>query len=172
MAKIGLFYGSTTGNTEQDAQLIQKEFDKHQPGLVDLFNVAGDPLTKMNDYSLLIWGCSSWGAGEMQDDWDSAWKTLKTLSFAGKKVALFGLGDSVGFSDTFQDALALLAEAARKQGAELVGMWPTDDYSFDASAAVEGDMFVGLALDDDNEAGKTPQRVAAWVQQLITEFGL
>jgi flavodoxin len=51
-------------------------------------------------------------------------------------------------------------------------MWPVEGYSFDASAAVEGDHFVGLALDDDNEAAQTPQRISAWVKQLIGEFGL
>ena len=40
MAKIGLFYGSSTGNTEYVAYQIKDEFDKRDPALVDVINIG------------------------------------------------------------------------------------------------------------------------------------
>ena len=172
MAKVGMFYGSTTGNTETAADLIQKEFGKLGADLLDVFNVADANVAKMADYDCLILGSSSWGDGELQDDWDEVWNEVGNLDLSGKKVALFGLGDQFGFSDTFQDALKVLADKVKELGGELVGMWPNEGYEFDDSAALMGDKFLGLSLDEDNQSELTPERVKAWVAQLKDEFGL
>jgi len=172
MAKIGMFYGSTTGNTETAADLIKQEFDKLDSNVVEVFNVADDPINKMVDFDYLILGGSSWGDGELQDDWNDVWDQMDEMDFRGKKVALFGLGDQFGFSDTFQDALKLMADKVKELGGELVGLWPNEGYEFDDSAALVGDKFLGLSLDEDNQSDLTPQRVEAWVSQLKEEFGL
>ncbi len=172
MAKVGMFYGSTTGNTETAADLIQKEFGKLGADLLDVFNVADANVAKMADYDCMILGSSSWGDGELQDDWDEVWNEVGKLDLSGKKVALFGLGDQFGFSDTFQDALKVLADKVKELGGELVGMWPNEGYEFDDSAALMGDKFLGLSLDEDNQSELTPERVKAWVAQLKDEFGL
>ncbi len=172
MAKVGMFYGSTTGNTETAADLIQKEFGKLGADLLDVFNVADANVAKMADYDCLILGSSSWGDGELQDDWDEVWNEVGKLDLSGKKVALFGLGDQFGFSDTFQDALKVLADKVKELGGEVVGMWPNEGYEFDDSAALMGDKFLGLSLDEDNQSELTPERVKAWVAQLKDEFGL
>ena len=172
MAKIGMFYGSTTGNTETAADLIKQEFDKLDSNVVEVFNVADGPINKMVDFDYLILGGSSWGDGELQDDWNDVWDQMDEMDFRGKKVALFGLGDQFGFSDTFQDALKLMADKVKELGGELVGLWPNEGYEFDDSAALVGDKFLGLSLDEDNQSDLTPQRVEAWVSQLKEEFGL
>lgn len=172
MAKIGMFYGSTTGNTETAADLIKQEFDKLDSNVVEVFNVADDPINKMVNFDYLILGGSSWGDGELQDDWNDVWDQMDEMDFRGKKVALFGLGDQFGFSDTFQDALKLMADKVKELGGELVGLWPNEGYEFDDSAALVGDKFLGLSLDEDNQSDLTPQRVEAWVSRLKEEFGL
>ena len=172
MAKIGMFYGSTTGNTETAANLIEKEFDKMDTGLLDVFNVAVDPVSKMMDFDCLILGSSSWGDGELQDDWNDVWDQMDDLDLKGKKAALFGLGDQFSFSDTFQDALKVLADKVRQLGADLVGQWPNEGYEFDDSAALTGGKFLGLSLDEDNQSDLTAERVETWVAQLKDEFGL
>jgi len=172
MAKIGMFYGSTTGNTETAADLIKKEFDKIDADILEVFNVAGDRVSKMMDFDYLILGSSSWGDGELQDDWDDVWDQMDDLDLSGKKVALFGLGDQFGFSDTFQDALKVLADKVKELGGELVGLWPNEGYEFDDSAALVGEKFLGLSLDEDNQSDLTPERVEAWVAQLKDEFEL
>ena len=89
-----------------------------------------------------------------------------------RKVALFGLGDQFSFSDTFQDALKMLADKVRQLGADLVGQWPNEGYEFDDSAALTGGKFLGLSLDEDNQSDLTAERVKTWVAQLKDEFGL
>ena len=67
-------------------------------------------------------------------------------SFAGKNVAVFGLGDSQGFADSFCVAAETIANAAKNAGATLVGEV--------------------LKLDDTNESDKTDEKVAAWTAAL------
>ena len=40
---------------------------------------------------------STWGDGELQDDWYDAIKMIKTADLNGKIVALFGCGDSESY---------------------------------------------------------------------------
>jgi flavodoxin I len=37
---------------------------------------------------------------------------------------------------------------------------------------VEDGVFLGLALDDDNEAELTEERIRDWVGQLVVDFGI
>ena len=53
MAKIGLFYGSTTGNTVKAAELIQKAFG---PDVVDLLDVGVVSSQDLKKYDALILG--------------------------------------------------------------------------------------------------------------------
>lgn len=172
MSGIGLFFGSDTGNTAQAAELIQKEFAAFQPGLVTVTDIAGRDLHELEAYDKLILGCPTWNIGELQSDWDSLFPQLDSIDLRGKQVALFGLGDEGGYPDTYQDAIGIIGKKVRERGASLVGYWPTDGYDFLESLGVQDGMFMGLALDDDNAPELTPKRIKAWVQQLITEFGL
>jgi flavodoxin I len=122
---------------------------------------------------MLILGIPTWHVGEVQDDWALLLPKLEHLNFTGKKIALFGLGDANGYPDTFADALAEVWTCFRQAGAQLVGTWPTTDYTFTASRSlIEPDRFLGLVLDEDNEPGQTPERLQAWVQQLRHELAL
>ncbi len=172
MAKIGLIFGSSTGNTEYAADGIEKAFDAIEQGLVDKFNVADEGVDLISDYELLVLGISTWDDGDLQYDWADVIEDLEDLDLSGKKVAIFGLGDQNIYPDTFQDAMGLLAEPLRASGAELVGFTSVDDYSFDESRAVENDQFIGLSLDEDNQSDLTEDRIKAWVGQLRSEFGL
>ncbi len=172
MTTIGIYYGSSTGYTEDAAKLIQRELEQLEPGSTTLMNVYEHPLQDMEIFDKLILGVPTWNIGEMQEDWDARLAELAKLDLQGKQVALFGLGDEGGYPDTYQDALGMLAQQVRARGAVLVGSWPTTGYDFHASLAVEGDHFVGLALDDTNAPNLTTSRIAQWVQQVAVEFGM
>ena len=58
------------------------------------------------------------------------------------------------------------------RGAELVGFTDASGYQYDHSLAVEDGVFLGLALDDDNEADQTEDRIRDWVLQLMVDFGI
>ena len=167
--KIGIYYGSTTGNTKNAANALADALTS--VGDVVLHEVGSDGIAGMAECDLILLGTSTWGIGEMQDDW-IAHQDLRGVDLSGKSVAVFGTGDQNGFGDSFVDAIGILAASAEKAGARLIGAWPTDGYEHSASAAIRDGRFVGLALDEDNQPAQTPARIAQWVAQLKTELGL
>jgi flavodoxin I len=172
MTPIGLFYGSNTGFTLIVADLIREEFASVAPDLVTVHDVAETPVAKMEEYDFLIAGCPTWNVGQLQDDWDALFVELDELELSGKKVAIFGLGDQYGYPDNYCDAIGVLADKFASLGAELVGFTAAEGYEFGYSRGVVDGMFMGLALDEDNESEKTPERVTEWVWQLVDEFDL
>ena len=118
------------------------------------------------DNDNLILGTSTWGAGEVQDDWYDGIKVIKNADLSGKTVALFSCGDSESYPDTFVGGMAEIYNAVKKAGANVIGAVATDGYTFDESESVVDDKFVGLALDEVNEDGKTDERIDAWVAEI------
>lgn len=164
MKKIGIFYGSTTGTCEGLAGQLANEL-----GVATSDVHSADKLTSelANIYDVLVMGTSTWGDGELQDDWYDAIKVLKGLDLHGKDVALFGCGDSESYCDTFCDGMGILYEDLKDTGCTFLGNHvSTDDYSFSSSIAVVDGFFVGLALDDVNESDKTASRISAWAADL------
>lgn len=170
MAKIGLFYGTQTGNTQSVAEYIQKEFGGDS--VVDLYDVADAEVSDLEQYACIIVGCPTWNIGELQSDWEGLYEELDAIDFTGKKVAYFGAGDQIGYADNFQDAMGILEEKISSLGGTTVGYWPTDGYEHSESKAVKNGKFVGLAIDEDNQSDLTDMRVKTWVAQLKQEFGI
>ena len=164
MAKVGIFYGSTTGVTEDIANRIAEKIDR-----AEVFNIDGN-VDELENYDVLLLGTSTWGFGDLQDDWQAVLDDLANLNLAGKKVAYFGSGDQGTFSDTFMDGMAIINEEISKTGATVIGNTSTEGYEFNESRAVEGDKFLGLALDEVNQSDLTDERIDAWVEQIKKEF--
>jgi len=169
MAKIGIFYGSTEGNTEEVAEKIQEALGSD---VADLYNVDSASAEDIEKYDIVIFGASTWEIGELQEDWETFIDVLDDIDFSGKKVGFFGLGDADGYPDTFVDAPGIIYERIADKGVELFGLWPTEDYTFDESKAILDGKFLGLMCDNDNEPDKTDERVEAWVNQIKGELGL
>jgi flavodoxin I len=171
MTQIGLFFGSSTGNTAGAADLIVEALQAIPGVTVDLYEISKKNLEKIPAYSKLIFGCPTWNIGELQDDWALAIDDFQKLDLTGKQVALFGTGDQYAYPDSYQDALGIIALYAVDSGAEIVGFWPTDGYEYEDSQGVFEGMFCGLAL-DDSQMGQFGELVARWVDQLAYEFQL
>jgi len=170
MMKIGLFYGSTTCYTEMAAEKMRAIIGEE---LVDIHNVKETPLEAMAQYDLLLLGISTWDFGEIQEDWQAIWDTINGVSLQGKTVALFGLGDQEGYGEWYLDAMGLLHDEVKQAGATIIGYWPNDDqYEFEASKALteDGSLFVGLALDEDSQYELSDERIATWIEQVLTEY--
>ena len=167
MAKIGIFYGSTTGNTEKIATLIQREFGEDN---ADLYNVDIVEKEEVEKYDYLIFGVSTWGVSDLQDDFEDFLEILDEVDFTGKKVALFGLGDQSTYADTFVDAMGILYDGLKKMGVTLIGAIPATGYSFTGSMALIKGKLVGLAIDEEFESELTHGRVTNWVKLLKKEF--
>ncbi|WP_337569424.1 flavodoxin FldA [Hallella sp.] len=160
MSKTIVVYGSTTGTCESIAQTIGDQLG------AEVINVADLTADQLAEADNIVLGTSTWGAGELQDDWYDGVNVVKSANLSGKRVALFGCGDSVSYSDTFCGGMKELYDAAVAAGATVVGAVPTDGYTFDDSDAVVDGQFVGLALDDVNEDDKTSERISAWLPAL------
>ncbi len=167
--KIGLFYGSTTCYTEIAAEKIQATIGSD---LVELHNIKDTPLINCLDYDFIILGISTWDYGELQEDWESIWLDINDLNLSGKTLALYGMGDQIGYTDWFQDALGMLHEQVVAQGAKLIGYWPKQGYEFATSKALteDKDFFVGLSLDEDNQYHLSEDRINQWCQQILAEY--
>lgn len=152
-----VIYGSSTGTCQAIAETIAQKLGAQA---VDVANL-NDSLLAENDNLLL--GTSTWGAGELQDDWYDGVKTLQAADLKGKTVALFGCGDAESYPDTFCGAMREIYDAAVKAGANVLPGVDASDYQYDDSEAVVDGQFVGLALDDVNESDKTEARIDAWI---------
>ena len=168
--KIGLFFGTQTGKTEEAAEAIRDAFGGDWVVLNDICDASANDF---DYYDCLIIGCPTWNIGELQSDWDGFYASeMDTMSFAGKKIAYFGTGDQIGYADNFQDAMGLLEEKITALGGQTVGMTSVEGYEHDASKAQKGNQFVGLALDEDNQPELSEERTKAWVSQVRSAFGI
>ncbi|MEO0349894.1 MAG: flavodoxin FldA [Cyanobacteria bacterium P01_A01_bin.15] len=169
MAKVGLFYGSTTGKTADAAEQVQAALGGDS--MVDLVEI--EDASTLSDYEYLIIACPTWNIGELQDDWAAVFDDLDDVDFGGKTVAYMGTGDQIGYADNFMDAMGQLEEKIAGLGGKTVGYWSADGYDHEASLAIrDGNKFCGLALDDDNESEKTEDRIKTWAAQIKQEMSL
>ena len=160
MSKTIVIFGSSTGTCEAIAEKIGSRLGAEVLNVQDL---TAD-VVAANDN--LILGTSTWGAGELQDDWYDGINVLKSADLTSKTIALFGCGDCESYGDTFVGGIGELYDAIKNSGANFVGAVSTDGYTFDDSAAVVDGQFVGLPLDDVNEDDKTDGRIDAWIAQI------
>ena len=155
MKKMGIIYGSSTGTCESIAQTIAEKLGVASVDVIDASKITTE---KVGGYDILLLGTSTWG--------DGAIKTVKTADLNGKIVALFGCGDSESYCDTFCDGMGVIYDQLKNSGCTFVGAVPADEYSYSSSIAVIDGKFVGLALDDVNESGKTEERINSWVEEI------
>ena len=104
MEKIGIFYGSTTGITESVAYRLAELMHVKKE---DLHDVARSKPSEIGQYDLLLLGSSTWGSGDLQDDWYDFLDGIETLDLKDKTIALFGCGDQ-SMSDTFCNAVGTI----------------------------------------------------------------
>ncbi len=158
MKKTVVVFGSSTGTCETIANTIGEKLG------AEVINVTDFSADTVAENDNLILGTSTWGAGELQDDWYDGINVLKGADLSGKTVALFGCGDSESYGDTFCGAMKEIFDAC--EGANVLPGVSTDGYTFDDSEAVVDGQFIGLALDDVNEDDQTEGRIDAWLENI------
>jgi flavodoxin long chain len=102
--------------------------------------------------------------------WDELYyRSMSGLDLTGKKVAVFGLGDSVSYAENYADAAGELHDVFEKLGCKMFGYVSTEGYLHEDSKSIRGDKFCGLLLDMVNQEELTEERVEKWVVQLESE---
>ena len=167
MNKTAIIYSFNTKKTGKVAERIIEQFSDE-----NLVPVNAEEITEevFLSFDQLILGVPTWFDGELPNYWDEFVPALEDMDLNGKKFALYGLGDQKGYPENFLDALGLMAEILEEQNATLVGFTSTEGYEFESSRAARGGQFTGLAIDYENQGSMNKERVAAWVEQLKSEF--
>ncbi|ATR90831.1 flavodoxin [Porphyromonas gingivalis] len=163
MKSIGIFYGSSTGTTSDLAQKIASALGVDSANVMDVANADAAAAAK---YDVLLLGSSTWGLGDLQDDWESFLPKLKGENLSGKKVGLFGCGDASSYSDTFCAALGTIKAELANTGCTFIGAYPAEGYSYDETTAEENGQLIGLCVDDANESDQTEARMERWIAAL------
>ena len=136
--RTGIFYGSTTGMTESLAAKIAARTGVAQ---TDVHNVAD----------------------ELQDDWYDFLDALKRKALSGKRVALFGCGDSASYPDSFCDALSEIRDGLEATGCTFVGALDAAEYDGCTSRICRDGKVIGLAVDDGASEAVSDARMEKWI---------
>ena len=120
MENILIVYGSTTGNTEEVANVLLKYLQEqgHKVKVENADSVSSENLAK--DYSVVIFGCSTWGSDEieLQDDFIPLYDGMSEMGLSGKKIAVFGCGDSS--YEFFCGAVDVIEKRAEENGGKII----------------------------------------------------
>jgi flavodoxin I len=143
MASIGLYYSTSTGNTETCAGYIAKAAD------IPMEDIGDAKDSDILGHDALIVGAPTWhtGADEQRsgtswDDW--LYDNLPNLDVKNKKVAIFGCGDQQGYSENFCDAAGELYDLFKAKSCQIYGMTSQNGYEHtESKAVVDGDKFCG-----------------------------
>lgn len=166
MKKVGLFYSFNSVKTRQQANKIKKAFGDD----IEEYNVEEITQEKFMQYSNYILAIPTWFDGELPNYWDEFLPAIEENVFDGKTFALFGGGDQKGYPENFVDGLGIMANFIEKRGGKIIGYTSVEGYEFEESKAQRGDKFIGLALDIENQAALTDERIKKWVDNLKKEF--
>lgn len=176
MSKIGIFFGTETGTTRLIAKKMHKILGDE---LADKpLNVNRISLQDMLHYDSLILGTPSYGVGDIpgrsagciETNWEEFLTSVPTADFSGKKIALFGLGAQERYADRFASSLIRIYDIFKGFGAQIVGQWSTEGYTFDHSASVVDGKFVGLVIDQRTQGMYTDERIQKWLAQITPEL--
>jgi flavodoxin I len=176
MAKVGIFFGTDTGNTRRIAKDIAVSLTSAVAAKpVNIRNSSVEDLLK---YDTLILGSPTYGEGQLPglstgnatESWEEFLPKLTGQDFSGKKVAIYGLGNQKGYPDQFVDAMFYLFEQFKQCGATMIGSCETEGYKFKASKAIVDNRFVGLVLDQENQKELTDARLDTWLKMLANAW--
>lgn len=163
MSKTAIIYSFHTQKSKKVAEKIIEAF-----GEPAILAINAEELTKdvFNEYDNFILSAPTWFDGELPNYWDEFVPDLEEMDLKNKTFAVFGLGDQKGYPENFCDAIGILVGILENCGATIIGHTNVDGYTFESSKAQRGDKFVGLPLDQENQARLTQQRIENWVAEL------
>lgn len=174
MSKIGLFFGPLKGSVNRVAEKVKTALGEQN---IDMISVNDASAENLESYEKIIFGISTvgketWDSDFSNTDWSNFFPNISKVDYSGKTIAIFGLGDSVTYSNHFVNAMGVLAKELLKNGAAIVGKVDPSSYEFDESEAIFDGMFIGLPIDEDFQPELTDERISNWVNDIKPAFGL
>ena len=120
MAKVLIVYGSTTGNTETAAGIVEGVFTKEGHGVTSMDASKTKAAGLCSGYDCVLFGCSTWGDDsiELQDDFIPLFDAFDSIGAKGVKTAVFGCGET-GYT-YFCGAVDAIEERLKELGASVV----------------------------------------------------
>jgi flavodoxin I len=172
MTKVGIFFGTDTGNTRRIAKNIADVLTTTIAAKP--VNIRNASISSLLEYDTLILGTPTYGEGQLPglstgnatESWEEFLPKMAGLDLSGKKVAIYGLGNQKGYPGEFVDAMFYLYEQFKQCGATMIGAWDTEGYNFKGSKALVEGHFIGLALDQENQKDLTSARLDKWLNHL------
>ena len=164
--KTAIIYSFNTTKSRKAAEKIIEAFGKDKIAVVNAEEITAEEFLS---YDFLILSLPTWFDGELPNYWDEFVPALEDLDLKGKTFGLYGLGDQKGYPENFGDALGIMAEILEHAKGKLIGFTSTKGYEFESSKAIRQNQFVGLLLDQENQAKLSAKRIKDWVTQLQRE---
>ena len=163
MKKTAIIYSFNTQKSQKVAEKIVASF-----GAKNIEAINAEELKKsvFDNFDNFILSAPTWFDGELPNYWDEFIPDLEEMDLADKTFAVFGLGDQKGYPENFCDAIGILVEILEECGAKIIGQTNLDGYTYESSKAERDGQFVGLPIDQENQARLTQDRVESWVVQL------
>ena len=161
---IGVIYGSNNGNTQAVSEKVAEKLG------ASLFNINELNTDTANSLEFIIFASSTWGIGDLCDDWEIGISKIDAVNLDKKLVSFIGLGDQMVYGSTFCDGLRLIYDRLINRNISHIGKWDIEGYEFDESQSVVDGKFLGLIIDEDNESDLTDERIDLWVNQVQKEM--
>ncbi len=168
---IGLFYAPSGGSVHKVAKRIKQKIKDRKVDMLYIRDVK--PKDFLNYRNIILVSSTSgkdaWNNDET-DEWAAFMPGLQKLRLDGRRIALVGLGNSVLYPNNFVDGLSNFADLIEEKGGILIGKTETDGYTYTLSRSIQDNLFMGLPLDEDNEANQTDARIEKWLSLVLPEM--
>lgn len=150
-------------------QQWQELYERQEIEVIEVSDIESSE--QFQQFDLLILGIPTWYDGDLQSDWEDYFEHFQTIDFTNQIVAIYGLGDQIGYAEYFIDGVGILAEVVLNNGGTLIGEWPSEGFEHSESKALkDDDTFYGLPIDEDNHPDKTEPMLEQWLGQIDKEW--
>ena len=168
---IGLFYAPSGGSVHKVAKRIKQKIKDRKVDMLYIRDVKPEDFLNYRNIILVssTSGKDAWNNDET-DEWAAFMPGLQKLRLDGQRIALVGLGNSVLYPNNFVDGLSNFADLIEEKGGILIGKTETDGYTYTLSRSIQDNLFMGLPLDEDNEANQTDARIEKWLSLVLPEM--
>lgn len=166
MEKTAIIYSFNTQKSQKVAEKIIASFGDN----IEAINAEELTKATFENYNNFILSAPTWFDGELPNYWDEFIPDLEEMDLSGKTFAVFGLGDQKGYPENFCDAIGILVEILEECGAAIIGSSSLEGYTYESSKAERDGRFVGLPIDQENQARFTQGRIEKWLLDLKKEM--